>query len=619
MNLKDARLDSLMKRLLAEDVETYTGKIRADLGRLWQVYLKPFRRNIILAVIVTFFWSLHPYGMHLLNRFLVDHILALGQTTVPVLAVQLQRLRLYGLLLLGLWTAFVIAHWTRSSLILSVGERLVSDMRRDLHDKLNRLHVAYFESQETGKIMSRVLEDVWVIREWSTNQFITIVAHVLRLSSGLVVLMFVEWRLALLLTVSLPVYALFTIRIRPLIRRLNISLRRLNASMYALTQERIAGVAVVKAFGQENREKQRFALRVNNNIRLGMNVIRYQGLLNLCTGSVTALMSGAIPLFGIHLYRRGFLTVGDVMLFIFSMGNIYFQVNQLAGYYVQVHAVLVVLKRVFNVLDEEEAVRPGTATFSGSDGSIHFDHVSFAYPGLEKTTLKDVSFNIPPGSKVALMGPSGAGKSSVFQLLCRFYLPQSGNILVGGVNLADADPVALRRHAVMVQQEPVIFSGSVADNIAYSRSEAGPREIMRAARLAEMHDFIMTLPAKYETEVGQNGITLSGGQKQRLALATALLTDPAILLLDDTTSALDAETESRIRATLDKVLAGRTSITITQRIATARTCDWIIVLENGRVQDQGSHDQLRARGGFYAKIIEQQESHQEDPARRHEA
>ena len=607
MTTGNERIERLTKRLLSEDIETYSGKVRVDIGRLWRDYLRPFKRNIILALVVTAFWSVHSYELHLLSRYLVDSVLALGQDVVPPRAVQLERLRIYAILLFSTWTIFVFCHWSRSSLIMRVGEKLVADLRRDLHHKLNRLHIAYFESQETGKLMSRVLEDVWVIREWATNQFITIAAHILRLLTGLLILFFIEWRLALMLTLSLPLYAFFTVRIRPLIRRLNISLRRLNASMYGLTQERITGIGVVKAFGQENQEKQRFALRVNNNIRLGMNVIRYQGLLNFTTGTITAIMGGLIPYYGIYLYRTGELTLGDVMVFVFSMGNIFFQVNHLTSYYIQIQAVLVVLKRVFNVLDEDEAIPPGETLFESQDGSIRFNHVDFAYPKQVKKTLKDVTFHIHSGSKVALMGPSGSGKSSIFQLLCRFYTPQAGMIDVGGLDLADAEPISLRKHVVMVQQEPVIFSGSIADNISFSREDSGPRDIMRAAKLAELHDFIMTLPSKYETEVGQNGISLSGGQKQRLALATALLSEPSILLLDDTTSALDAETEAKIRDTLSKVQKGRTSIIITQRIATARTCDWIIVLEEGRIQAQGTHDQLVKQDGFYKKIFEQQE------------
>jgi ATP-binding cassette subfamily B protein len=214
---------------------------------------------------------------------------------------------------------------------------------------------------------------------------------------------------------------------------------------------------------------------------------------------------------------------------------------------------------------------------------------------------------VEAGRKVALMGPSGSGKSTVFMLLLRFYDPDSGVIRVGGVNLTDADPVSVRRHVCMVQQEPVIFSGTLADNIQYGRLDAAADRIVAAAQQAELHDFILTLPGKYETEVGERGVTLSGGQKQRLSLATALLTDPEVLLLDDTTSALDAKTEARIRATLRRVLEGRTSLIITQRVATAAECDYIIVLEHGRISQQGSHAELYLQKGFYRRICEQQE------------
>jgi ATP-binding cassette subfamily B protein len=205
------------------------------------------------------------------------------------------------------------------------------------------------------------------------------------------------------------------------------------------------------------------------------------------------------------------------------------------------------------------------------------------------------------------MGPSGAGKSTIFQLLSRFYDPQQGAVRVGGVSLVEADSRSIHEHIRLVQQEPVIFSGTIAENIAFGRMDSSPASIMRAAKQAELHEFVMSLPVKYETEVGQQGVTLSGGQKQRLALATALLTDPEVLLLDDTTSALDAATEHRIRTTLDQVLSGRTSLIITQRIATARSCDRIIVLDAGRVSQQGTHDQLVGEAGFYRRIFEQQD------------
>ncbi len=204
------------------------------------------------------------------------------------------------------------------------------------------------------------------------------------------------------------------------------------------------------------------------------------------------------------------------------------------------------------------------------------------------------------------MGPSGAGKTTVFNLLLRFYDPQVGAVRVGGVNLQEADPTSIRRHICLVQQEPVIFSGTIADNIMYGWLDATPDQIIRAAKQAELHEFIMSLPGKYETDVGEGGVTLSGGQKQRLALATAILTEPEVLLLDDTTSALDAKTEARIRATLNRVLQNRTSLIITQRIATARECNTILVLERGRLTQTGTHNDLIREQGFYRRVYEKQ-------------
>jgi ABC-type multidrug transport system fused ATPase/permease subunit len=308
------------------------------------------------------------------------------------------------------------------------------------------------------------------------------------------------------------------------------------------------------------------------------------------------------------LFRSGLLSIGEVVFFMSVMPRLFMQINALANMFVQIQAVFVVIKRVFNLLDEDVDVTPGKIELDGIAGRVHFENVTFVYPGQSTPALDNVSFYIGDGEKIALMGPSGAGKTTVFNLILRFYDPRDGAVYIDGINLVNADPASVRRHAVLVQQEPVIFSGTIAENIVYGRLQSRPTEIMNAARQAELHEFIMTLPVKYETEVGQNGVSLSGGQKQRLALATALLTKPEVLLLDDTTSALDAETEARIRRTLDHVLEGRTSIIITQRIATARSCDRVIVMDQGRIVQQGTHTELKDQEGFYRRIFLQQES-----------
>ncbi len=602
-----ARADRLMDDLL-KDSESYDGTIGDDLGRLWRDYLQPHRRPIYASLFITLIWSTHGYIFALATRFLVDDVIRLGAETPVTLEEQLPGFYLWAAITLGTWTLVVVTQWVRSRLILGVGQALIYKLRTELHEKLQILHIGYFERHETGKIMSRVLEDVWIIREWATTHAVNVLAAVFQLLVGVAVALWVNWQLTLLVLASLPLYFWAFVKMQPAIRRLSIAMRRLNAGMYGRSQERVGAVSLVKAFDQERRETLDFRGRMNNFVRLAMRVINYHGAMVSLAGAITAITTGVVVYVGFTWAQADRLTVGEVVFFMNVMPRLFLQINTLSAVYVQIQSVFVVVKRVFNLLDEDVDVTPGRIELNGISGRITFENVTFFYPGQSTAGLNGVSFSIDAGERVALMGPSGAGKSTVFSLLLRFYDPYRGAVYIDDINLVNADPSSVRRHVVMVQQEPVIFSGTIAENIVYGTEGARPIEIMTAARQAELHDFIMTLPVKYETEVGQNGVSLSGGQKQRLALATALLTQPEIMLLDDTTSALDSETESRIRATLDRVQQGRTSIIITQRIATARSCDRIIVLENGQIAQQGTHTELANREGFYRRIYLQQES-----------
>jgi ABC-type multidrug transport system fused ATPase/permease subunit len=601
------RIGRLVGELL-KDSESYEGKVRDDLGRLWREYLAEHRVPIAVAVVMTLLWSTHGYIFALAAEYLVDEVIQLGADVRPEFDQQLPLFVRWASIVLGTWTGVVITQWVRSWLILDVGRSLVYRLRTTLHEKLQVLHIGYFERQETGKLMSRVMEDVWIIREWATNKAINISANIFQLIVGLAVSFSVEWRLTGIMVLTMPFYFWAFVQLRPAIRRLNIAMRRLSAGMYARSQERISGVAVVKAFDQERRETLNFRQRMNNFVRLAMRVVNYRGVMVAIAGTITAVTTGLVIYLGFAWVRAGTLTMGEIVFFMNVMPRLFNQVNALSQVFVEIQAVFVVIKRVFNLLDEPVDVTPGPIELDDIKGSVFFEHVSFRHPGQARSALSDVSFYVEAGQKVALMGPSGAGKTTVFNLILRFYDPERGAVYLDGVNLVNAVPASIRSHAVVVQQEPIIFSGTIAENIVYGRQKARPSQIMEAARQSELHDFIMTLPVKYETEVGQNGISLSGGQKQRLALATALLTRPEILLLDDTTSALDAETEARVRATLDHVLEGRTSIIITQRIATARSCDRIIVLDDGQIAQQGTHEELKQVPGFYQKILIQQES-----------
>ena len=605
---RKARLKRLIARIL-DDLESYEGSMLADLKRLWKNYLIAHRLRILSALLVTAVWSVFPFVTAMLTRFLVDRVLLVDGSYDPsMIDTQLPLFLRYVVILFSAWTLYVLANWLRNWLILDTGQRVIYDLRRELHEKLQKLHVGYFESHETGKIVSRVLDDVKLIQDWTTVYFLDFSAQIMRLLIGLVLIFFINWQLSAAIVVVLPIYGWIYMRMRPQIRRNSIATRRINSSMYGLSAERISGVPVVKAFSQERSEARGFAQKMNNYVRLAMQAILYAQQLTLFAGLITAVVSGLVIYLGVSLVRSGAMSFGDVMAFVQIMPNLFLHVNAVTAYMTAIEGVFVVIRRVFYLLDEFEEVESGQISLDGMTGKIEFDDVSFSYPGQEAGALDSVSFHIDPGERIALMGPSGAGKSTIFQLLCRFYDPQVGSIRVGGVELVESDINSVRRHVRMVQQEPVVFSGTIAENIAYGDLEATPTEIMNATTQAELHGFVMGLPIKYETEVGRNGVSLSGGQKQRLALSTALLTQPEVLLLDDTTSALDAETERRIRETLNRVLEGRTSIIITQRIATARSCDRILVFENGRLTQEGTHSELKNVSGFYQRILEQQES-----------
>jgi len=506
----------------------------------------------------------------------------------------------------GVWTLNWIFEWVQGFLVLTMGERLVFEMRRRLNGKLQALHVGYYERTPVGRIMARILDDVNVIRDWVTSQFVGLMSNVARLLLAIGVTIYLSGKLSVLVLAGLPFYAFTFYRMRPVIMRLHIGMRRLNSRMYARASERISGIHVVKSFARERAELVGFARMAFDSVRVGNRMVYYNQLLSLVAGLITAIVTGLVIYASAHDVQKGIMTIGALVAFYQVLPRLFDPVNFLASLATQFPGMLVVLRRVFALLDEPEEIESGAIKLGGMQGKIHFDHIVFGYPNQPHAALDDVDFYIQPGEKVAIMGPSGSGKSTIFWLLLRFYDPQKGTIRVGGVNLADADISSLRKHVCLVPQEPEIFSGTVADNIAYGRIEATPGEIMTAAEQAELHEFIMTLPVKYETEVGERGAVLSGGQKQRLALATALLTNPEVLLLDDTTSALDAETENRIRITLNRILKGRTSLIITQRISTAKDCDRIIVLEKGRIAQIGTHHDLRITEGFYRRICERQ-------------
>ena len=603
------RVRALIDALLAEQ-DTIDNTGRRCLRRLWTESLRPYRRRMILAVLAIIAYGSVGYGFALASRYLIDHaLLPSGSATGATMPARFRAVFIYAAINLALWTAHVIAYYTYGRAVHTTAQSLVVALRKRLHEKLQVLHIGFYDETPTGKIMSRVLDDIAVVQASITSYLPTLVLSCAQLIAGIGVLTYLSWQLALLFTITLPVYAATYMIFRPLIRHASQALSRQNSKMYSLAAERISGVRVVKAFGKEAPETKRLARLIHDFVRMALRLLLYNQGMVLAAGLISATATTGLILATALRFRAGAMSFGSVVAFVAASASVFGPIANLSAFGAQLQSVIISLSRVFGLLDVGENVTPGPRQLHHelNTGAVTFENVRFTYSRADAPVLQDVSFALEPGQHVALMGPSGSGKSTVFAMLLRFYDPDSGIVRLGGIDLRETDPRSVRRLVCMVQQEPTLFSGTITENIMYGHLEATPSAVKGAARQAELHDAIMSLPAKYETEVGEGGVNLSGGQKQRVALATALLTDPAILLLDDTTSALDPETESKIQTTLARVLSGRTSLVITQRISTARRCDRIFIMDNGRLDDAGTHDELLQTNAFYQAIHEKQD------------
>lgn len=608
MTLPPDRVETIIRRVL-DDSQEPTGRAGGAWRRLWTAYLKPHLGILGLLFGIMAVWGPVPLAIPLVQKFVVDDVLR-GGAALTHPEEWAERLPLLGWAVLWnllIYGAFFFFQWAQQACALNVSQRITYALRKDLYEKLQRLHIGFFDRTQTGRLMSRLLDDVNVIQQAASNHLAQFVGQFTKFIGATIVMYWINVPLSLAVTAAVPFYLGLFLYLRPRIRRTNIAISRMNSRTIGHTEERIAAIRVLKAFHAERREFARFAALIHDSVRLQIRTAVYKLSLDLFVAALTAGVTGLVLYVGARQIQAGQMTLGAVLAYLGAMSRFLGPVGQMANQATYFQYVGVVLRRVLALLDEPEDVLSGRVRLRGIKGKIEFDNVSFAYPRQIDPALKNITFKIKPGERIALMGPSGAGKTTLFQLLLRFYDPTAGVIRVGGVDLTEANIASLRRHVRMVQQEPFIFSGTLAENLMYGQPDATPDDIRTAAQQAELHEFILSLPEKYETPVGEHGMSLSGGQKQRLALATALLTNPEILLLDDTTSALDAETEAKIRATLEKVLPGHTTLIITQRIATARHCDRIFVLENGCLTQVGPHDTLVQQPGFYQRVFRQQE------------
>ena len=489
-----------------------------------------------------------------------------------------------------------------------VSQSVSFDFRNDLFAKIQRLSFSYHDKNRTGQLMIRATDDVEKVRTF-IGQGLLMAAQALILMTGtLLILFFTNTRLTLIILPILPIAMILFMVFGAVARPMFEGVQRRLSTMNAILQENLAGIKVVKAF---NREPQRLALFDNAADDYLNKILSVMRLMTFLMPSIFLLANvgqAVILYYGGGQIIDGTLTLGEYQKFSLYLVFIFIPVGQLGFIITQMAQASASATRVFEILDAQSDVQdePDAKLLPKVKGVVSFDNVTFRYFGGGDPILNNVSFVAKPGQTVALLGLTGAGKSTLINLIPRFYDPSDGRVLIDGQDIRSVTLDSLRDQIGIVLQETTLFTGSIRDNIAFGRPEASMEEVISAAQAAAAHDFIMDFPQGYETPVGERGSTLSGGQKQRIAIARALLLDPQILILDDSTSSVDLQTEFEIQKALDLLMVGRTSFVIAQRISTVLNADQIIVLDNGEIADTGNHEELLESNPIYNEIYHSQ-------------
>ncbi len=568
-------------------------------------FVRPYWKQILLTMFIGFLKFGIPLLLPLLLKYVVDDVLL---TEMP----SDQKIKSLLWILGGTFLIFTVfrmpieyyrqyfAQWTASKVLF--------DIRNHLFEHIQKLSLRYYNNQKVGQIISRVINDVEQTKEFVVTGLMNIWLDLFTILIAVGVMLWID---PLMTLVSLAVFPLYGIAVKYFyfhLRRLTRERSQALAEMQGHLHERVQGISVIRAFNLEHHEQEQFNQRNGHFLTKALAHTRWNAQTFAVINTITDLAPLIVIGFASYQVIQGGLTIGEMTAFYGYVGLIYSPIRRLVNSSTVLTQSLASMDRVFEFLDEKYDItdRPDAHQLKHARGEIKFEQVNFQYLSEGPLVLKGINLTVAPGETVALVGPSGGGKSSLVALVPRFYDVTSGRVMIDGRDVRDWTQASLRSQIGMVLQDNILFAGTVLDNILMGRIDATMDEVIAAAKAANAHDFIMELPQKYETEIGERGVKLSGGQKQRIAIARVFLKDPAVLILDEATSALDLQSEQLIQQSLQQLMRNRTTLIVAHRLSTITHADRIYLIDDGEIRESGTHAELLAHEGMYARLYKVQ-------------
>ncbi|HLB15789.1 MAG TPA: ABC transporter ATP-binding protein [Burkholderiales bacterium] len=522
---------------------------------------------------------------------------------IPLGADKLELALVAGIMVVVIAALGALASYVENYYTESVSQYVAHDLRMRVYDHLQRLSLGYYDTHQVGAILSTITADVKTIQNFASSGTLGIFVDLLTIVGMLFIMFWLDWDFALIAIAATPFLLLFVARFNRAVKKATHEVRKHQAEIVSVVQEGLESVRVVKAYGRQDREEENLSAVSHATVDAALKARQIKAVLSPVVAIVAAICTGIVLWRGTALVLSDVMTIGALTVFLTYLSKFFKPVQDLAKMGSTIAQTAVAIERVKTILDTDtiiperaDARDPGTLK-----GGIEFEHVAFAYDP-KAPVLKDAHTKIAPGQFVGIVGPTGGGKSTIVSMIPRFYDPSAGRVLIDGVDLRDFTLQGLRGQIGFVLQDTVLFRGTVRDNIAYGRPSATDEEIAQAAKLANADEFIAKMPDGYHTMVGERGLTLSGGQRQRIGIARAIIRNAPILILDEPTAALDSESEKLVMEALERLMKGRTVLTIAHRLSTIRDAHKILVLKDGVVAEEGTHDELVARNGVYAEL-----------------